>query len=147
MQNGACLLIAITLLCAHGACGTVSKPKAEPPPTVGATVKLVDGPSISPAGTQPPVRPRNCGPFAKPWVVAGAPRITDVTAEDARIVTALMRHFATMPLMGIRGRDGLIEAYTGCCSNVPDDCSMLIVRFDKQPDGEWYVVNTSEAVP
>jgi hypothetical protein len=147
MRSERRLLITITLLCLVGACRTVGKQSPDSAPTVGAIEKPVYRSPKPELGIHPPARPRTCGQFGKPWVVAGAPRIHNVAPEDAQRVTTLMRQYATMPLMDIRARNGLVEAYSGCCSGVPDDCSMFIVRFDKQPDGEWSVVGTSEAVP
>ena len=64
------------------------------------------------------------------------------------MVAALMyQYYATAPLIDIRARDGLIDVTTGCCTNVPDDCYTYTVRFIKQSDVEWNVVDTYETLP
>jgi hypothetical protein len=125
-------LLTIALLFAGGACRTANKQGPDSRPGA-ANAGPVDNRPVLGALTKPPPRPRDCGPFGKPWVPIGAPRIRDVSEGDAQVVTALMRQYVTMPLIGIAQRNGLIEASAGCCSSVPDDCSRFMVRFDKQP--------------
>jgi hypothetical protein len=144
------LPIAIALLWAGAGCRTATKQSSESPPTaVRAERKPFTGRPTLGAMTTPPHHPRDCGGrFLRPWLVPGAPRIRSVSERDAGAVTALMRQFYdTTPLMSITGRDGLIDATTGCCSNVPDDCSIFTVRFSKHSDREWNVVDIRAPVP
>jgi len=150
MFGQAVLLIAIAALWAGAGCRTAAKQSAESPPTAATTKrKPVDGRPTLGAMTTPPHHPRDCsGPFVRPWLVPGAPRIRNVSERNAEAVMALMRQFYdTTPLMSLTGRDGLIDATTGCCSNVPGDCSTFTVRFIRQSEHEWNVVDIGEAVP
>jgi hypothetical protein len=78
-------------------------------------------------------------------LVTGAPRIQGVEPEDAQTITAIARQYTNVSLLKVGRRDGLVEAWAGCCSPVPDDCTILVIRFDKT-DGAWNVVGTSQIV-
>ena len=73
--------------------------------------------------------------------------LNDEFRVDHRAILAAYRALATEGLIDIRERDGLIDVTTGCCTNVSDDCSTFTVRFIKQSDREWNVVDTHELVP
>ena len=93
----------------------------------------------------PPARPWSCGPRGKPLLGTGSLRIHGVEPEDAQTITALARQYTSVPLLKVGPRNGLVEAWAGCCSPIPDDCTILVIRFDKA-DGAWKVVGTSQIV-
>jgi hypothetical protein len=78
-------------------------------------------------------------------LVSGSPRLDGVEREDAQTITAIARQYTSVSLLKVGRRDGLVEAWAGCCSPIPDDCTILVIRFEKT-DGDWKVVGTSQIV-
>ena len=142
MPAGRQLLVVVSLLWTVTACGTGGRPNAEAPAAVVSVA-----PTPVEAGTRqgPPARPWSCGPRSNPRLVAGPLRITGVDPEDAQIITALARQYTSVPLLRVGRRHGLVEAWAECCSPIPDDCTILVIRFDKT-DGAWNVVGTSQII-
>jgi hypothetical protein len=73
------------------------------------------------------------------------PRVHDVPPEEVKEITNLMRHQTRMPVTVIRRQGRFVEAFAGCCSTVPDDCSMVKTRFDKR-EGQWTVIESHQYV-
>ena len=144
------LLATIMLSTAGAACSTATSQSAVSPPTAVRTKPrpTAVGPVLGTL-TKPPAHRWDCrGRFARPGHGSRAPSIGNVSPEDTQMVATLMyQYYATSPLIDIRERDGLIDVTTGCCTNVSDDCSTFTVRFIKQSDREWNVVDTHELVP
>jgi hypothetical protein len=101
--------------------------------------------TVTPPTEQVTKAPPGCGLGGRPLRAGEIPRVHAVGVEDVRKITALMRRHTDMPVVAISRRGRFVEASAGCCSAVPNDCSIFKARLGKK-EGLWTVVESSRIV-
>ena len=135
----------VALLSAGVACRTGNAPPTARKPTVAPPQHSGAPRSEMSAPTRPVEKPAGCGPRARPFLAGEIPRVHDVSADEVQEITVLVRHQTPMPVVVLRRHDRFVEATAGCCSTVPDDCSLFKARFEKK-EGQWTVVESHQYI-
>ena len=149
-QNGANVSIgaqvtAVGVLSLALACRTGDAPATQRTPTVAQSMQHSEAPRTGISATRPIDKPPGCGPRARPLLAGEIPRLHDVSADEVQEITSLLRHQTPMPVVVLKRHDRFVEATAGCCSTVPDDCSLLKARLEKK-EGRWTVIESHQYI-